>query len=130
MHTAPFGCDTLCVLPSAGLTSLSPHVLRGTIHSQLECPTNILCPHKCVAHDILSGHMLASLHSEVCVRNDGHCVSLDPGVIPWKWDFPSAEILPLSPPLERWLVLQLRSRLEESGMCTSLKPDSLEGTLL
>lgn len=30
--------------PISGLMSLSPHVLHGTIHSRLECPTNILCP--------------------------------------------------------------------------------------
>lgn len=35
-----------------------------------------------------------------------------------------------SPPPERCLVLQLRSRLEESGVYISLKPDYLEGALL
>ena len=85
----------LCVLPSAGLMSLSPHVLLGTIHSRLECPTNILCPHKRVAHDILSGHILASPHSEVCVRNDGHrCF---PGPRSHSLEvYAPAEILPIS----------------------------------
>lgn len=114
--------------PTPGTSCEHPFPARAS-HTYFVPPSNVL-------HTTSSlGHTLASLHSQVCVRNDSHRVPLDPRMITWQWLEPGmlqAEIPPLFPPPGRPPVLLLESRLEESGGVWDLhqtKPVSLEGTL-
>lgn len=79
MYTAPFVCDTFFPLPpytppTPGTSCDHPFPAR-TPHKYF------VLPRVCLPMTSSLGHILASLHSKVCVRNDGHRVPLDPRVM-------------------------------------------------
>lgn len=104
-----------CVMP---LPSSRPHISPGATLSLLEPPTGVL-------HMASSlGCTLASLQSQICVKNDSHLIPLHLTVVPWQWlepGVPQAGTVPIAAS-RKASVLTLRSRLGEvgeAGKCAS-----------
>lgn len=63
------------------------------------------------------GCTLASLQSQICVKNDSHLIPLHLRVVPWQWlepGVPQAGTVPIAAS-RKASVLTLRSRLGETG---------------